>query len=142
MDQDQIETEAQIVREISATMFTDAVEIMAILDILHLGNEKARKEAHNKAGAGRAAGHIERSLFTRLHFLVARGYADKTRPGDLHARRAFDILKKPEVRKLVVERGTEEAMTYTSGISTSLTSERQTWTYPFLRTRMLSVFPN
>jgi hypothetical protein len=41
---------------------------------------------------------------------VARGYADKTRPGDLHARRAFDILKKPEVRKLVVERSTEEAM--------------------------------
>jgi hypothetical protein len=107
---DQIETEAQIVREISATMFTDAVEIMAILHVLLIGNEKPRKEALNKAGAGRAAGHIERSLFTRLHFLVARGYADKTRPGDLHARRAFDMLKKPEVRKLVVERSTEETM--------------------------------
>jgi hypothetical protein len=93
MDKDQIETDAQIVREISASMFTDAVEIMAILDVLQIGNEKPRKEAVNKAGAGRAAGHVERALFTRLHFLVARGYADKTRPGDLHARRAFDMLK-------------------------------------------------
>lgn len=102
MDQDELATQAQIVREISATMFTDAVEIMSFLDVLEKGNDKTLKEAINKAGAGRTAAHIERALFTRLHFLVARGYADRTRPGDLHARRAFDMLKNADVRKAVV----------------------------------------
>jgi hypothetical protein len=52
MDQDQIETEAQIVREISASMFTDAVEIMSILDVLLIGNEKSRKEGLTRLARG------------------------------------------------------------------------------------------
>jgi hypothetical protein len=85
----------QTVREISASAFTDAIEILAIIEVLEAGNVKAT-EALNKAGAGRAAAHVTRALFTRLHFLVARCYG-KTRRKDCHARKAFEILKDPKV---------------------------------------------
>jgi len=87
----------QTVKKISASAFADAIEILAIIEVLEAGN-KGASEALNKAGAGRAAAHIQRSLFTRLHFLVARAYS-KSRDGDLHARRAFDLLKKPIIAK-------------------------------------------
>jgi hypothetical protein len=98
LNDDEVQTDAQIVREIAASAFVDAVEIMGIIEVLEGGNQPGISEGINKAGAGRAAEHIKRALFTRLHFIVARAYA-KSRPGDLHARRAFDLLKKDEVRK-------------------------------------------
>ncbi len=88
---------AETVRKISASAFTDAVEMLALIEVLEAGNVKAT-EAINEAGAGRAAEHVKRALFTRLHFLVARAYS-KSRDGDLHARRAFDLLKAPIVVK-------------------------------------------
>jgi hypothetical protein len=88
---------AGTVRKISASAFTDAIEMLAIIEVLEVGNVRAT-EALNNAGAGRAAEHIKRALFTRLHFLVARAYS-KSRDGDLHARRAFDLLKSHTVAK-------------------------------------------
>lgn len=88
---------AETVRKISASAFTDAIEILGIIEVLEAGNIKAT-EALNKAGAGRAAAHITRALFTRLHFLVARA-CSKSREGDLHAGRAFDLLKSYSVAK-------------------------------------------
>jgi len=100
----------QIVREIAASAFTDAIEIMAIIETLEAGNQKPPvTKGLNDAGAGRAAEHIKRALFTRLHFLVSRAYA-KSREGDLHARRAFDLLKDPAVRADVVGKATEADM--------------------------------
>jgi hypothetical protein len=110
MTDDEIKTEAQIVREIAASAFVDAIEIMAIIEVLQAGNQKPTiTKALNDAGAGRATEHIKRALFTRLHFLVARGYA-KSRGGDLHAGRAFDLLKHKDVRKSVVSPQTEADM--------------------------------
>jgi hypothetical protein len=89
---------AQIVREISASAFTDAIEMLAIIEVLVAGNEKPVIKGVNDAGAGRAAEHVKRALFTRLHLLVARCYG-KTRRKDRHARKAFEILKDPNVAK-------------------------------------------
>ena len=90
-------TSGDTVRKIAASAFIDAIEMLAIIEVLEAGNVKATP-ALNEAGAGRAAEHIKRALFTRLHFLVARAYS-KSRDGDLHARRAFDLLKSHAVAK-------------------------------------------
>jgi len=85
------------VQKISASAFTDAIEMLAIIEVLEAGNVKTTEKL-NKAGAGRAAAHVTRALFTRLHLLVARAYS-RSRDGDLHARRAFDLLKSYTVAK-------------------------------------------
>jgi hypothetical protein len=92
----EIKMTAQTVREISASAFTDAIEMLAIIEVLEAGNQKPVIKGVNDAGAGRAGEHIKRALFTRLHFLVARCYG-KTRRKDRHARKAFEILKDPKI---------------------------------------------
>jgi AbiU2 len=89
---------ALIIREIAAAAVTDAIEILGIIEVLEASNQKPVSQALNEAGAGRAAEHVKRALFTRLHFLVARAYG-KTRPGDRHARKAFELLKDQNVAK-------------------------------------------
>jgi hypothetical protein len=83
---------AHTVREIASAAFTDAIEILGIIEVLEAGNQAAVTQHINAAGAGRAAEHIKRALFTRLHFLVARAFG-RTRPDDRHARRAFELLE-------------------------------------------------
>jgi hypothetical protein len=92
----EIKMTAQTVREISGSAFTDAIEMLAIIEVLEAGNQKPVIKGVNDAGAGRAGEHIKRALFTRLHFLVARCYG-KTRRKDRHARKAFEILKDPKI---------------------------------------------
>jgi hypothetical protein len=93
----------ETVKKISAAGFADAIEMLAIIEVLEAGNVAATA-ALNNAGAGRAAAHISRALFTRLHFLVARAYSP-SRDGDLHARRAFDQLKSPAIAKDMLNPG-------------------------------------
>jgi hypothetical protein len=110
MTNEDVKMNGQIVREIAASAFTDAIEIMAIIVTLEAANQKpAITKSLNDADAGRAAEHIKRALFTRLHFLVSRAYA-KSREGDLHSRRAFDLLKDAAVRADVVTAGSDSAL--------------------------------
>jgi len=88
--------------------FTDAVEILGIIEVLEAGNKKPT-EAINKAGAGRAASHIQRSLFTRLHFLVARTYGGRLRPTDRNAQMAFELLKDQNIAKEMHQGDLKEA---------------------------------
>jgi hypothetical protein len=83
---------AQIVREIAAAAFKDAIDILAIIEVLSAQNHEARWQQVNQAGAGRAADIIKRALLSRLVILVARAYAP-TKLGDLHAQMAFVLLK-------------------------------------------------
>jgi hypothetical protein len=62
------------VRQIAKKAFVDAVEILSLVAVLEAGNNNGSSEALNKAGAGRAAGHVQRALFTRLQVIVARHY--------------------------------------------------------------------
>ncbi len=86
------------VRQIAKRAFVDAVEILSLIAVLEAGNSNGSSEALNKAGAGRAAGHIQRALFTRLHVIVARHYLPVRSNSDLHAARAFELLKNKDVR--------------------------------------------
>jgi hypothetical protein len=88
--------EADTVREIAGRAYTDAIEILALIEVLEVGNKPEISENINRANAGRAAQRIKDSLFTRLHMLVARAYA-RSREGDRHLRRAFDLLEDGKV---------------------------------------------
>jgi hypothetical protein len=87
---------AETVREIARFAFIDAVEIKGIIEVLRAGNDKTIIRGLNEGGAGRAAAHVTRALFTRLHLLVARAYG-RTRRKDRHVRKAFEILKDPKI---------------------------------------------
>jgi hypothetical protein len=48
---------AQTVREIAASSFTDAIEMLGLVEVLEAGNQRPIIQALNEAGAGRAAEH-------------------------------------------------------------------------------------
>src|ERR1700738_165699 len=98
----------EILRKIAKEAFTDAVEILGLIEVLEAGNRKPVSEHLNEANAGRAAGHIQRSLFTRLHLLVARAYAP-TKTGDRHARMGFELLKNDNVTRELDQQALQQA---------------------------------
>jgi hypothetical protein len=59
-------------------------------------NSNGVNERVSDAGAAQAGIVVRNSLITRLVLLVSRCYA-KTREGDLHLQRGFDLLEKPGV---------------------------------------------
>ena len=93
---------AEVVEKIAAQAMTDAIEIRALIETVEAGNNKEITAAINKAKAGRAADHVQRSLFTRMHLIVARHYFPP-RDGDLHAKRAFELLKDGTIRDEVAD---------------------------------------
>jgi hypothetical protein len=87
----------QLVRDITSFAFGDAVDIMQTIETLEASNDPAVVSAINAARVGNVAECISRALWSRLVGVVARAYAPSM-PGDLHAQRAFDLLKDQEVR--------------------------------------------
>jgi hypothetical protein len=70
----------------------DAMEIVALITILETGNEGGVNDSLSNAGAGQAGIVVRNSLFARLILLVTREFA-RSREGDLHLGRAFDLLR-------------------------------------------------
>lgn len=95
---------AQMVRDIAAEAFGDAIDILQMIETLEAGNTSAAVAAVNAAGTYAVAQCIYRSLWSRLVVIVTRAYAD-ARPGDRHAQCAFDLLKNPAVQAEVEKRG-------------------------------------
>jgi AbiU2 len=90
-------SDIKTVREIAKTAFIDAVEILSIIEVLTASNKNGVTEKLNAAGAGRAAGHIQRALFTRLHIIVARHYTPLHKD-DICAGQAFKLLRNEKLR--------------------------------------------
>jgi hypothetical protein len=86
-----------LVREIASHAFHDAIDIMQVIETLEASNDPAVVSAINAARVGNVAECISRALWSRLVGVVARAYAP-SRDGDLHAQRAFDLLKNQDVR--------------------------------------------
>jgi hypothetical protein len=87
----------QLVRDIASYAFTDAIDIMQVIETLEASNDPAVVGAINAARVGNVAECISRALWSRLVGVVARAYAP-SKPGDLHAQRAFDLLKDQDIR--------------------------------------------
>jgi hypothetical protein len=90
-------SEAETVRKISELAYSDAMEIVSLIEILETQNSGGVNENISKAAAGAAGIVVRNSLITRLVIVVTRAYAD-ARPGDLHLQRGFDLLKDAQVR--------------------------------------------
>ena len=88
---------AKIVRKIAKTAFEDAIDMLATVEVLSALNDQSLWQQLQYAGAYRAAIIIKLALFTRLIIWVARAYARPTRPGDLHAEMAFELLNDREI---------------------------------------------
>jgi hypothetical protein len=82
----------QLVRDIAAVAFRDAIDVLQVIETLEAGNAPSAVAAVNAAGTDAVAECVYRALWSRLILLVTRAYAP-ARPGDLHAQYAFDLLK-------------------------------------------------
>lgn len=100
---------AQLVRDIAADAFRDAIDILSIIETLEAGNTSAAVAAVNTAGTAAVAQCVYRALWSRLIVLVSRAYAN-ARQGDLHTQYAFDLLKDPAVRNEVERTGNARAL--------------------------------
>jgi hypothetical protein len=87
----------QLVRDIAAGAFRDAIDVLSIIETLEAGNAPSAIAAVNAAGTDAVAECVYRALWSRLILLVTRSNGT-ARGGDLHAQRAFDLLKDAALR--------------------------------------------
>jgi AbiU2 len=83
----------ETVRRIVTLARGDGMEISALAMLLQNSNEGGVNKILSNAGAGQAALVVRNSLFARLILLVTREFAKKSREGDLHLGRAFELLE-------------------------------------------------
>jgi len=101
---------AQLVRDIAADAFTDAIDMLSIVDTLESGNTPVAVAVVRTAQTDAVVECIYRALWTRLLVIVARAYADKRQSGDRHAHVAFELLKDPAIRSEVEKSGDATAL--------------------------------
>jgi hypothetical protein len=100
---------AQMVLDISAESFNDAIDVLSIIETIEAGNAPTAIAAVNAARTDAVAQCVYRALWSRLVVIVTRTYAD-ARPGDRHAQYAFDLLKDPAVRSEIEKVGHSAAL--------------------------------
>lgn len=87
-----------LVQDMSADAYTDAIDILELIEAVEAGNSPEVMVGLNRRDVGRTALLVRNSLLFRVHVCVSRAYAP-TRKGDRHLRRAFELLQSPEVRQ-------------------------------------------
>lgn len=95
---------AQIVRDIAKEAFSDAIEMLAIIETLEASNSAAAHATVSSAQTVEVAMYVRAALWSRLLSILIRAYA-APRSGDRHAQYAFDLLKDPVVTAAVVAAG-------------------------------------
>jgi hypothetical protein len=96
-----------LLNEIAHQGFLDALEIIALIEMMERQNQGRIVGKLSDEGAGIAGIVIRNALITRITILVARPFAP-LRKGDRHLRRAFDeLLKLPAVRRHIERGGTK-----------------------------------
>ena len=87
--------DVQSIRAISKRAFWDGLEILAVIQLLEVGNQRRVQESLNKSSTRFAADIIKRALVVHLTFLITRAYGGKqVCPGDRDARAVFEQLKR------------------------------------------------
>lgn len=82
--------------EMSDKAYVDGIELLHLIELLQRQNTGVVNDKLNAAGAGDAANFIRNAILSRIVLFVAGAYAPARR-GDLHLKRAFDLLKCPAV---------------------------------------------
>jgi hypothetical protein len=115
---------AQLVREVAASAFADAIDILLIIETIEAGNAPAVVTAVNAARTDAVALCVYRALWSRLVLIVSRAYS-KARTGDRHAQYAFDLLADRMVRSEVEKQGDPKALADAIKLWTSCRSDHR-----------------
>jgi AbiU2 len=83
--------------DISDRAFVDAIELLHLIEVMQSQNKDHINAKLSAEGAAGAAHAVRNGLLSRIVLFLAGAYA-VPRPGDLHLRRAFDLLQQPAVR--------------------------------------------
>ena len=101
--------QAELVRQISAAAFTDAIDLMACLAVLREGKSLLVPHALEAANAALAATIVQKALLQRVLMTVERAFApDNKRKLDRHARVAFQHLSDPNIFEEVAKAGSRK----------------------------------
>ena len=87
--------DVQSIRDISERAFWDGLEILAVIELLEIGNQRRVQHSLNKSGRRLAADIIKNALVVHLTFSLTRAHGGgKVWPGDRDARAVFEQLKR------------------------------------------------
>jgi hypothetical protein len=102
---------AELVKQISATGFTEAVDLMACLAVLREGESLVVPRALEAANAALAATIVQKALLERVLMTVERAFAPvNKRKLDRHARVAFEHLCDPNIFDEVAKAGSRREL--------------------------------
>jgi len=107
--QKRIAMSAARVREIAIENFSNALEILQLIEVMQQQNRNRINGNLSEAGAARAAMVVRNALIARITLLVAGAFSP-TREGDKHLRKAFELLERPDVRAEVEKSGSKDAL--------------------------------
>jgi hypothetical protein len=100
---------AELVRQISAEAFTDAIDLMACLAVLREGKSLVVPRALDAANASLAATIVQKALLQRVLITIERAFASVNRPkSDRHARVAFGHLSDSKIFDEVARTGSRK----------------------------------
>jgi hypothetical protein len=100
---------AELVKQISATGFTEAIDLMACLAVLREGESLVVPRALEAANASLAATIVQKALLQRVLMTVERAFAPVNRSqSDRHARVAFNYLSDPTIFDEVAKAGSRK----------------------------------
>ena len=97
-----------MVKEISATGFTEAIDLMACLAVLREGNSLVVPRALEAANAALAATIVQKALLQRVLMTVERAFAPVKQNSDRHARVALKHLSDPNIFDEVAKAGSRK----------------------------------
>jgi HEPN superfamily AbiU2-like protein len=93
MAKERMSPKAELVKQISATGFKEAIDLMACLAVLREGKSLVVPRVLEAANAALAATIVQNALLQRVLITVERAFAPVNRPkSDRHARVAFKYL--------------------------------------------------
>lgn len=101
----------EVVKQISATGFTEAIDLMACLAVLREGKSLVVPHALEAANATLAATIVQKALLQRVLMTVERAFAPVKHPkSDRHARVAFEHLSDPNTFDEVAKAGSRKEL--------------------------------
>jgi hypothetical protein len=99
---------AELVKQISTTGFTEAIDLMACLAVLREGESLVVPHALEAANAALAATIVQKALLQRVLMTVERAFAPVKYKSDRHARVAFECLSDPNIFDEVANAGSRK----------------------------------
>jgi hypothetical protein len=112
--------------------------MLSIIEVLNAANNNGVNEKLNAAGAGRAAGHIQRALFTRLQIIVVARHYTPLHKDDICAGQAFKLLRNERLRDELAANDLDGRIASAVDAWTACNADERLKAYMHLRHKMLA----